>query len=56
MKKNGLVHSFSGVLRTIVVSSDLSKSRMATRITSLRLGYTLRLTNSSIPDKYASGK
>lgn len=38
MEKNGKIHSFSGILRTIVVSSDFSKSLMATRIASLRLG------------------
>jgi len=36
-------------------SSVLSKSRIATRMTSERLGYRFILTNSSIPVRYASG-
>ena len=39
----------------MVLSSVLSKSRIATRITSERLGYKFMLTSSSIPLRYASG-
>lgn len=49
MKKNN--YSF---LKT-VLSSTLSKSRIATRITSDRFGYMFILTNSSIPSRYISG-